>query len=181
MALKNFIKEGTYLTFERIDYSKLNKHLAANIIVYADDTKQEIVLQTSLNVCSNVIATPIVDVITSEDALMDEAPEYLSLDPDESILIEIDNPECEYAKYINGFVMSRNSDGGLSVMCPLYLEDKNHDIYERDDLTKKFVKMDKYIIKTSQQFDRAIDSSNIVKSFYEILKRMPLYKDCIDA
>ena len=100
MALKNFIKQGTYLTFERIDYSKIGRYLQANIVVYADETKSEAILQTSIYIGGSYEALPIKKTIRTEDELMDEAPEYLGINTDEAILIAIDNPTSDYAKQI---------------------------------------------------------------------------------
>ena len=175
MALKNFIKQGTYLTFDRIEYNKSNNYIQANIVVYADETKKEVVLQTSMYVGGAYEALPIKKVVKTEDELMDEAPEYLSLEPNEAMLIELDSATTEYSEHINNFVIYRTPDNNISIQSPLYLFDINtKEVLERDDAGKKFIKLDKYIIKTKQQFDNAVDTPNIVKSFYEILKKMPI-------
>ena len=180
MALKNFIKQGTYLTFERIDYSKTGRYLQANIVVYADETKSEAILQTSIYIGGSYEALPIKKTIRTEDELLDEAPEYLGINTDEAILIAIDNPTSDYAKQINNFIIYKAPDNQVSIQSPLYIYDIESDsVLERR--INKFEKIDDFVIKTRQQFEKYIDSSNIVKSFYEILKRMPLYKDCEDA
>lgn len=181
MALKNFIKEGSYLTFERIDYSKILRVLNANIVVYNDDTKQEIILRTSISITGINGYTDIKSTITTEDELMEMAPEYLDLKENESIFINIESPESEYAQQVNNKAIIRQENGNIIIHFPMYIYKlDNKKTYERQT-DNSFKELDDYDVKTGRQFDLIVDSSNIVGSLYEILKRQIIYKDCIDA
>lgn len=181
MALKNFIKEGSYLTFERIDYSKILKILNANIIVFKDDTKQEVILRTSISIAGINGCIDIKKAITTEDELMEMAPEYLDLKEEEAIYIDIENPESEYAQQANKKTIIRQENGNILLHSPIYIYNpETKKTYERQ-IDDSFKELDDYDIKTGRQFDVVIDSSNIIGSLYEILKRQIIYKDCIDA
>lgn len=181
MALKNFLKQGSYLTIERIEFSKTSRYLAANIIVYNDETKKEVLLQTSVCVGGNYDAIPVSKIFTDEDALMDEAPEYIGLKKGEGYLVQINDPISDYAKHVNDLVIFRDVEETVSLISPAFIYNTVEDACYEKISERKFIKLDNYNIKTSNQFNKFVDSSNIIKSFYEVLKRMPIYSGCEDA
>ena len=181
MALKNFIKEGSYLTFERIDYSKINKILICSVIVYEDETKQNVLLKYNENIEGINEAFSIKSIIYTEDELMDTAPEYIDLNPGEGIFIKIKDPISEYTQQVTNKVIVRQPNGKIIFYSPIYIYDeKTKETYERQS-DDTFKTIDEYDVKTDIQFDLKIDSSNPIKSFYEVIKRKPIFKDCIDA
>jgi hypothetical protein len=181
MALKNFLKEGSYLTFERIEYSKINKTLICSVIVYEDETKQNVLLRYSENIEGINESIDVKDIIYTEDELMDVAPEYIGLKEGEGIFIKIKDPISEYTQQVTNKVIMRQPSGKIIFHTPIYIYNlKTKETYERQ-LDDTFEVIDDYDIKTNRQFDLKIDSSNPIKSFYEVIKRKPIFKDCIDA
>ncbi len=177
MALMNFLKEGTYVYVEHFAYSKQKR--TAHFVVTVKD-KDEVIFSSPMNVTANSQAVVIDKTITLTDELLDLAPEYLNMKVGENYLIKIDNPTTDYIIDINNKIVSKNEYRVLITVPTYYYDPKSQETYKYDESTG-YVKLPRYSIQTTQQFDNWFDSTNVLKSIYEYLKMQPAFANCIDA
>lgn len=180
MAIGNFIKEGSYTVFERLDYSKLNRFISANIIVFEDNQKKEVLLRTSVSVNGFEEAIEVKGIVNSEERAMESAPEFIDLiDDKECVLIDIDGDiKSDYIRQINRRVIRREGER-IQVLSPTHIIMKDSgETFERVD-NDKYVLMSKFNVKTDKQFDTVFDASNPVGSLYEYLMNQKAYEGCV--
>lgn len=175
MALKNFIKDGFYARIERIDYSKQACFIKGIVQVYEDETLSKKIFNTTFDISGNHNALEITREITDEVALFDEAPEFLNIKKCDKVLINIKNPKTDFAKQNNGYVIIREGDK-IKFFSPTFIKKENK-YFEKSEKTYKEI----YEIKTVQQFEEKINSSNPISSLYEHIKTIEDYKDCVDV
>jgi hypothetical protein len=177
MALKNFLKEGSYTRIERIDYSKHRRTLAFNIIVYSDDTLSEVLLETSMSLHGSYDVSTVNKILSTEEELYNEAPEYLNMKDSEIYLLSIESPLTEYANQLNNKIVFKLNDK-ITFGSPqfIYLSDTKETLERSYDGTYKKVPDDK--IKTFTQFDNTFKPDTLISDTYNYLKSLYIYSDC---
>lgn len=178
MALKNFMKGGVYVRIERVDYSKQGYKISGNIAIYEDDTATNKLFETQVTLNASGGNYANVDrIITTEDDLLLEAPEFIDILNGENVLIELDKKaKSDYAEDMDGTIISKTDDV-LSFSKYQHIKKPDGIFYTKED--------DVYTVLTDvvipEQFEEIISPTNIIESLYNYMKTLPAYSDCIDA
>jgi hypothetical protein len=178
MAIKDFIYKGTYTKIVYLNFSRQNRILSLQLQVYtAPDMKVPLMgFAQQLNGFSSDQAPVVVNKrINTNEKIIEQIPEFKSLDVGESVLIEIVDPLTPYIKSMNNKVIQRVAADQLALTTPQHIVLKGTHMQRDSD--------GKYSATLGQQYEADFDTifgsdKNIEVAAYQYLMSLPIFKGC---
>lgn len=179
MAIRNFVKNGTYSRIETFSYSKHSRQASANFVVYEDETLERKLLSNQYHIDCSCAAVETGKIIEANELLDVMLPDYGPLKNGDTRLIMIPEGdpslENDFIAQVNTRVVTR-SNGQLLYLEPLYVLAEGV-LYKRKANGKLRVCKD---VETAQQFDVIFSNNSLLNDMYKIIKNRPEFSGCID-